>query len=232
MTGVSAISNIAAATGIVTSDLVLHLDAANVASYPGTGTTWTDLSVSGSNGTLVGGPTYSSANSGSLVFDGSSAYIDMGIVSAVNAATNFTVSMWFKTSNISREQVLFATINPTLTSGWHVEFYQSKFMMQVYPSGQYAQATNAMSSDLWYNVVVAYTSGGGVAYYQNGAANGTTTGKTFATPVSTTIIARFGQYYAPYAFVGNIAQVLFYNRTLSASEILANYDALRGRFGL
>ena len=55
---------------IVRSGLVLHLDAARPASYPGSGTTWTDLSGQGNNGTLTNGPTYSSANGGSIVLDG------------------------------------------------------------------------------------------------------------------------------------------------------------------
>lgn len=55
---------------IVTNGLVLHLDAGDTASYPVTGTTWTDLSGNGNNGTLVNGVGYNSANGGSLVFDG------------------------------------------------------------------------------------------------------------------------------------------------------------------
>jgi hypothetical protein len=55
---------------IITDGLVLLLDAANSKSYPGTGTTWTDLSRSGNNGTLINGPTFNSGNGGSIVFDG------------------------------------------------------------------------------------------------------------------------------------------------------------------
>ena len=55
---------------IITENLVLCLDAANSKSYPGSGTTWTDLSGNGNNATLTNGPTYSSANGGSIVFDG------------------------------------------------------------------------------------------------------------------------------------------------------------------
>ena len=54
---------------MVTDGLVLCLDAANTKSYPGSGTTWSDL-IESNNGTLVNGPTYSSADGGSIVFDG------------------------------------------------------------------------------------------------------------------------------------------------------------------
>jgi hypothetical protein len=55
---------------IIQDGLVLYLDAANTKSYPTTGTTWTDLSRSGNNGTLINGPTFNSGNGGSIVFDG------------------------------------------------------------------------------------------------------------------------------------------------------------------
>ena len=60
---------------LVMNGLVLALDAANPKSYPGSGTTWTDLSGRGNTGTLTNGPTYSSANGGSLVFDGTNDYV-------------------------------------------------------------------------------------------------------------------------------------------------------------
>ncbi len=60
---------------IVTNGLVLHLDAANTKSYSGSGTTWTDLSGNGNNGTLTNGPTFDSANYGSVVHDGVDDYI-------------------------------------------------------------------------------------------------------------------------------------------------------------
>ena len=60
---------------IVTDGLVLCLDAANKRSYPGTGTTWTDRSANGNNGTLTNGPTFDSANGGSIVFDGTNDYV-------------------------------------------------------------------------------------------------------------------------------------------------------------
>ena len=84
MTGVSTISNF---PSIITSGLVLHLDAGNAASYPGTGTTWTDLSGNSRNGTLTDGPTYSSANGGSIVFDGTNDFVQCSGSVTVTAAT-------------------------------------------------------------------------------------------------------------------------------------------------
>ena len=73
--------------------LVLCLDAANTRSYPGSGTTWADLSGNGNSGTLTNGPTYSSANGGFLSFDGTNDYVDLG-QSNKFASTNLTLDVW------------------------------------------------------------------------------------------------------------------------------------------
>ena len=65
---------------IITDGLVLYLDAANTKSYPGSGTTWRDLSKSQLNGTLTNGPTFNSSNGGSIVFDGVDDYVNLGNV--------------------------------------------------------------------------------------------------------------------------------------------------------
>ena len=76
---------------IVTDGLVLYLDAANNRSYPGTGTTWSDL-VGSNNGTLNNGPTFSGANGGSIVFDGSDDYINMGDI--LSAPSSLSIFSW------------------------------------------------------------------------------------------------------------------------------------------
>ena len=67
--------SIAGGPDIVENGLVLHLDAADSNSYPGSGTVWTDLSGNGYNGTLTNGPTFSSSNRGGIVLDGTNDYI-------------------------------------------------------------------------------------------------------------------------------------------------------------
>lgn len=62
---------------IVTDGLVLYLDAANTKSYPGSGTTWNDLSGNGNNGTLINGYIFNSIGNGNLVFDGSNDYVNI-----------------------------------------------------------------------------------------------------------------------------------------------------------
>ena len=80
---------------IVTDGLVLALDAGNTKSYPGSGSTWTDLSGNGNNGTLAGGVGYSSSNGGSLTFDGSNDYVYRTSTNFDFGTGDFTVSGWF-----------------------------------------------------------------------------------------------------------------------------------------
>jgi hypothetical protein len=86
---------------IVTDGLVLYLDAANTRSYPGTGTTWSDLSRGGNNGSLINGPTFNSANGGSIVFDGSNDYVDCGNIDDIKNASQVSISIWTYIDDIS-----------------------------------------------------------------------------------------------------------------------------------
>jgi hypothetical protein len=76
--------------------LVLCLDAANSKSYPGSGTTWTDLSGRGNNGTLVNGVGYNSGNLGSLVFDETNDFVNCGNSTTLNMSTETTLIHWLK----------------------------------------------------------------------------------------------------------------------------------------
>ena len=78
---------------IITSNLVFELDAANTKSYPGSGTTWTDLVVGGV-GTLTGGPTYSSSNGGSIVCNGSAQWISVAYNANFDFSGDFSVCLW------------------------------------------------------------------------------------------------------------------------------------------
>jgi hypothetical protein len=87
---------------VVTDGLVLNLDAGLPASYPGSGTTWFDLSGSGNDGTLTNGPTYSSSNGGSLVFDGSNDYVNLNFpFTQSSSANSYTIVMGAKLSTTS-----------------------------------------------------------------------------------------------------------------------------------
>lgn len=93
---------------LVTSGLILYLDAGNQASYPGSGTTWNDLSGNSRNASLVNGPTFSSDALGSVVFDGVN---DYGTASGISTAGSMAISCWFKTSTQQTNKYLVCFSN-------------------------------------------------------------------------------------------------------------------------
>jgi hypothetical protein len=115
--------------GIVTNGLVLDLDAAKVASYPGTGTTWYDISGNNNNGTLTNGPTFSGiGKQAAIVFDGVDDYVTEPYASLLNLGTQFTISSFVKLGNTSQTiQPIFAAPNINLginTQGYSFYWYK------------------------------------------------------------------------------------------------------------
>ena len=175
-------------------------------------------------------PVTRSAGPATLVFDGVNDYVTCGISSSINAAsTSLTWSCWFKSNSISTEQLLFSNVNATATNGFQIEIFQSKMLMAVYPAGTYAFANTTLSSNTWYHLCVTYSSGT-ITYYLNGVNDGTTS-RTFTVSTGPTYISSWA-YSAGYFINGHVSSVLFYNTALTAAEVLQNFNALRGRFGL
>ena len=90
---------------IVTSGLVLSLDAGNSSSYPGTGTTWTDLSGSVNTGTVFNSPVYSSANGGYLDFDGIDDYASGANSVSTDLTGDMSCEVWFKLDAVAGDWV-------------------------------------------------------------------------------------------------------------------------------
>jgi len=109
------------ASGVVTNGLVLALDAGISRSYSGIGTTWTDLSGNGKNATLINGPTYSSANGGSIVFDGSNDYAEISNASTLGGFTgDFSIEFWFKGGNQGSFDVFLEHYGPSVQN-WAIQ---------------------------------------------------------------------------------------------------------------
>jgi hypothetical protein len=227
--------------GFVSDGLALYLDAGNTASYPGSGTTWTDLSGNGRTGTLTNmdGTNFNSANGGSLSFNGSDERVECtGSLTSLTAAT-FIV--WIKRGSSigdSARAGLLISRTPTATG---MNFYPFQI------SGAYPfflayhwnddGATYSWNSglivplDSWSMCAITVTSSLATGYlYQ---ASGLTTATNSTTHNSTTMsdieVGRdaLGRY-----FTGDIAQALIYNRALSATEIQQNFNFSKPRFGL
>ena len=213
---------------IVTSGMVLCLDAANPRSYPGTGAIWNDLSADGNTGTLINGPTYNSANLGTPTFNGTSQYVDLG-VNKFNYATSTVIFQlggykgtgqtcywWARSSSFDQ----WADFGFAMVGGY--------FKM----SPNVTVCTYASIGN--YDNFAFVTTGTTSVVYQNGGYLTTITGvnpMNNGTMGFNTSIGRAGSYNN-YYFDGKFAFVQAYNRALSAAEISQNFTATRGRYGI
>lgn len=217
---------------IVTSGLLLHLDAGNVSSYPGSGTTWTSL-VGSYTATLGAGVGYNSGNGGSLTFNGGS--VATATVASASALTsllnNFTVEAWYSSNNISgyKPQIMATGSGSngfvfgqysTAPTGWKVTKYG---VVDIY-IGSIPQNTN------WHQVVLTYSSTGGVTVYVDGVSSGTYNNNiNLANPNITTLPIGKGEglYHN-----GKMSIVRMYNTALTSTQVLQNFNANKSRFGL
>jgi hypothetical protein len=222
---------------IVTNGLVLYLDAANQYSYVSGSTSWRDISRGGNNGTLVNGPTYNSVNGGSIVFDGSDDYINCG-TSFNNLTTQLSINLWGKINGSPTDGVI-------VTKGENDGAITSNFGFQISPSSClrfYAKVSGASYTTIDSNTNIrdnninnyALTyNAGTVIFYKNGNLYSSHTFGLSSLPTTTgpLYMATLKGYATGY-FPGNIYSTQIYNRALSATEVLQNYNATKTRFGL
>lgn len=221
---------------IVTSGLVLCLDAANVKSYPGSGTAWNDLSGVGNHGTLVNGPTYSSANNGSIVFDGVNDIVNKAAPTLVTGNSDFTKEVWlysnYKGSSTSHPNILsWGNNSANNKNGLALQTDaggNAQILHWFYANDYVWSITDITGS--WNSIVITYTAAT-LTLYINGVNNGTKSVTGTPNVASTNLEIGFYSTFN-YAFNGNISNIKVYNRALTATEVQQNFNALRGRYGI
>jgi len=225
---------------IVTDGLVLCLDAANKRSYPGAGTTWTDLK-NGSIGTLRNIPDtdFISDNGGSFLLDGTDEDIVVASIQAARIGTgNHTVSAWIKNLAITEED--FIGTGGTSQGDILLMIYSAAgggsggFRGHAWSSNgspNTIDSPNAIGTGSWNYLTQRVSWGGNIDLFENGVLVNTQVLSGSAPNSSRTnliIGARSNNYKG--TFLGNIAVTHFYNRALSAEEIKQNYLATKGRY--
>ena len=221
----------------ITDGLVLCLDAANTKSYPGSGTTWTDLSGNGNNGTLTNGPSYSSANFGSIVFDGADDSVNFSFVNPfaetiivwVRCATStWNQYGWISSSRRQNGHIIHPEANEF--SGRQVSFYVLD------SSASYTLIGSVVPDNITIPHMYAYTTNGSnlhKGYFDGSEVASSSTSITRTASPSNQVWylgqddiggGRYGN--------GNIYNCLRYNRALSAAEVSQNFNALRSRYGI
>ena len=224
---------------IVTSGLVLCLDAANNKSYSGTGTSWADLSGNNNTGTLTNGPTFSGANGGVIVFDGIDDYVAGGNLGSFYSQG--TISYWMYSTAVENYRNPFSTNYNGVNVGIRFEQYTTAspyggFNVVIgndvgtYTGFSYSPSA-ILTVNSWYNVVLVWnTVTNNAIGYLNGVLKFDESHTYWATTLPAIAIGN-GFSSARY-FKGNISSVGIYNKALSATEVLQNYNATKSRFGL
>jgi hypothetical protein len=217
--------------GISTTGLILHLDAGKAASYPGTGTTWTDLSIVGNNGTLTNGPTFDSGDGGSIVFDGDNDHVALPLITA--AVTNVTLQCWVYLSSSSKKGIFIGIGTSANGHGIGVGSGTNGSTGNEiigFIAGKRYVATSTNYGTGWKFVTWLLNASSVPSIYVGSTFIGLYSGSGPSTPTTGATVGA----HAP-GFLSadvNIAQVIAYNRALSAAEIETNFDLTKGRYGL
>jgi hypothetical protein len=207
---------------------------------------WDMLILSGNNknGTLTNGPTFNSGNGGSIVFDGVNDYVNLGNILNFERIDSFTFSTWVKVNNVSAPRAFISKTSNTVLGGY---FFGANtngsiiFILRntINTNQLFISTPSFLFNNIWKNFTVTYdgsSNPSGVSIYVDSIlqSNIITTNNLTSTIVNNdnlNIGARTSTGGLSY-FFGNIAQTSIYNRALTTAEVLQNYNATKGRFGL
>ena len=232
-------------TGITKNGLILWYDAGNYASYNGSGTTWYDISGSVFDGRLLNGPTYSTDGGGSIVFDGADDYVgSIGTTSTFSFIQNtgiYTISAWVKPAVLGTA-MFFAGNNSgtagekgfyfgkeannncwlavTNGSGIIIDHRVSNFFLNT-TDWVYVTCVGNSTTNQFYKNGIAFSNAGSITSLATG-----TSSQTLALGSVNNVLAY------NYWWNGSIANFQIYNRALTASEVLQNFNAQKNRYGL
>jgi len=224
---------------IVTNGLVLALDAGNTKSYTSGSTNWFSLGNPALSGSLVGGPTFSNQNGGSIVFDRTDDYAELGNI-LFNSASATTLDLWVNIPSMTVNRYIMAkgsggdgiytfymTTGPGPSGGGssYIRFTMGNQSGTVSTIIEYSSLVWGQ----WYNFTFTYN-GSFVTGYRNAATpqSSSLTGNLYTT--TSPIRLASDKYLAVGA--ANISSFKIYNRALSQAEITQNYNATKTRFGL
>jgi hypothetical protein len=237
-------------SNVVKSGLVLSLDAANARSYVSGSTTWRDLSGNNNSGSLVNGPTFSSINGGTIVFDGTDDYVitALNVTPTLNITSQITLETWLLSTSLANSSHGDGIMSKGLSSDFNSGVYETLltqgsgvntpfFRIRIGASTPTYNPTNIpINLNQIYHVVSTYN-GSIMRIYINGLESGTglsTSGNIETNTEQLTIGVRYihrGGGTDSF-FSGNIYSNKIYNRALSADEIAQNFNATKARFNL
>ncbi len=227
--------NIVVQPNVVLTNLVTHLDASNLSSYSGSGSTWYDISGNGNNATLYNGVSYSTSGSGGhLSLDGSNGYIQLASNSSAAPYANqtFTIDMWvYRYAETDGYEILWSQDYTSHTPPYysvHIRI-DNPSTMGIMGGGNSGQPSGVVSTGVWQHWVFTRDLTD-VNIYRNGVSISTANTGTSTTYYSNPLWIGKSNFNSSSTL--NFGSVRYYNRKLSAAEVLKNFDASKARFGL
>jgi hypothetical protein len=212
---------------ITTDNLIVSLDASDTDSYPGTGTTWTNL-VDDTDYTISNGA-FDSANGGSIVFNGSSTFVPIG--TPLSAGTNYTKEAWvYDDGPGQNSRNILSTEDDVLYISGGVLYGGVGGSFNVVDVG------SSLGTGVWRHVCLTFndTTNTMVLYINGGNVNSSSNNSVTQSYSGNTL--RIGSHFfngSPVSFWnGKIAEVRVYNAALTEAQVIANYNATKARFGL
>jgi hypothetical protein len=235
--------SVAGGPNLIKNGLVLELDAGNIKSYQSGSTTWFDKSGNRNNGTLINGPTFNTGSLGSIVFDGVDDYV--GGSSSVALSNNFTVQIAIKPDTLTSGNYCTISSYQQLYGsdlGWYIgidnrpslSVGNTVFISIGTDSSFLYSAQNALITNNINNYIVSFVCTGGLlSLYVNGIQTSGLVVNNIARTVNYSGTDFFiGRSTGSQRYKGSWYNYLLYNRALSQQEVLQNYNATKGRFGL
>jgi hypothetical protein len=227
---------------IVKDGLVLYLDAGSPNSYYSlsTTTTWKDISGNANNGTLTNGPTFNSSNNGNFVFDGSNDFVNCG--TAIGKLVNFTISTWIKPNAWNNCGIVFSSNvgggqGPTHWGMWGrgggtIEVFVSNGLSLQSAITSLAWSSASIPNNIFTNITTT-VDGSLIKIFKNSIQVGSNISQTIQqSGISYDLCVGKNPADSGYYYNGSVAETFVYNRALSSSEILQNFNTTRSRFGV
>ena len=211
---------------IITNGLVLHLDAGYTPSFYTTGLNWFDMSNSVLACYFYNGNSFSYSYGGCLLFDGSNIFCGAGSTTTLSITGNLTASAWVRPTGFSTEGNIIAKNS---NQGYRMRF-QSNGTFWMYSNGNSLTSPSAYTINNWYYVTAVFTSSGLKMYVNGNPVNSNFVPFNPSYSSSNFYIGAFSPTQE--FFQGAISIISVYNRELSSTEILQNFNAQKTRFGL
>lgn len=234
-----------AGPNIVENGLILALDAADKNSYIGSGTSWKDVSGNNYTGTLTNGPTFSNTNLGNISFDGTNDYVTTTLDLSWNNTNSVSISVWLKTGNLTQSKGFLGTAN------YEWQFRQGQAggansdLVFVYwdstgghTNGSIPSMTNFFNDTNWKHLVMTWNnSNSTITFYKNSTAIYSLVYTNPSANKSTSELFQIGGNVYSWDGLGaywngSFSNIFVYNRVLSETEVLQNYNVTKTRFGL